>query len=689
MSNIKFNNSLPIEEVSFLEDIEGFSGEILKEKEILFEKKPFIDVEGHQVIETYYKRGYVIEDSHIIGLSMRTNFSLGGHKAEFLGEPLPELPLSINNLKELKYLDLAGNIISKEILSFIFNLTKLDSLFLSGNTLPSLDPSIGSLTNLRKLFLSGNQIQHLPESIGNLVNLIELNLRGNLLISLPESIGNLKLLERLELMYNRLQSLPLSLCNLKRMKYLNLEGNHITNLPESFGELSNLEYLNVADNLVERLPHSFDQLSKLKSLKLGTIKKLPSNITSFKDLEILRFDSREMLSIPEDIGNLKSLKVLDMGLNSVKTIPSSIGELISLEDLLIVNSQIEYLPESIGNLHNLKYLSLWENDLKEIPPTIDKLKNLEILNLHSNSLTKIPEEVGNLKNLKKLNLSDNKLTHLPSSLKNLINLTELDIHDNKFSQLPLWLWRLKKLEYFYLINDKNPWQAEWREVITRDLNEIKEFCREKDTLKVFISHAVIDFDTHKIKELSDFLEAQEIIYQAYYCEEDLRGNIDEFMNLVIPQCQVLIFIGTKQSIYNSIDCMHELELARKYGLTIIPVKGRDIEWSDFETVALNIDGFEFLEEDFNAYCKEIQNKLNQIHDEIEQKGNLNITLNQNMEEIQSILSDYIESHQFEELYRNAQNEFESFKLVLEDPKTDAIDVFYKLASIISQKGGVN
>ena len=689
MSNKKFNNYLPIDELSFLEDLEGVSGEILEERDIFFEKKPFIDVEGHQVLETFYKRGYVVEDGHVIGLSLRTYFQLGGHKTEFLAEPLANLPQSIRNLKELKYLDLVGNIISKEILSFIFNLSKLESLFLNGNILTSLDPSIGNLTNLKHLFLSGNQIEQLPESIGNLVNLVELNLKGNLLISLPESIGNLQLLETLDLVYNRLQSLPMSFCNLKRIKHLYLERNHIQNLPESFGELSDLEYLNIEDNLIKRLPHSFDQLYKLKTLKLGTIEEFPSIITSCKNLELLRFDSKEALSIPEDIGDLKSLKILEMGLNSVKTIPSSIGNLISLENLLIVDTQSEYLPESIGNLLNLRTLDLWGNKLKDIPPIIGKLKSLEILNLYSNILTKIPEEIGNLTNLKKLNLSDNKLIELPPSLKNLRNLTELNIRNNQLTKLPLWLWRLEKLEYLYLRGDKNPWQGEWKEMVTRDLKEIKDFCREKDTLKIFISHAVVDFETHKIKELSEFLETQEIISQAYYCEEDLRGNIDEFMNLVIPQCQVLIFIGTKQSIYDSVDCRHELELARKHGLTIIPVKGRDVEWSDFETVELNMDGIEFSQEDFYVFCKEIQNRLDLIHDKIEQKGDLNIALNQNFEEILKVISEYIDSQQFKELYRNAQNEFESFKLELRDPSTDLTDLFYKFSSIISQKGGAN
>ena len=689
MSNKKFNDSLPINELSFLKDIEQVGGEILEERDVLFEKKPFIDVEGHQVLEIYYRRGYIVEDGHITGLSLRTNFPLGGHKAEFLGEPLPNFPLSFSNLKELRYLDLAGNVISKEILSFIFNLTKLDSLFLSGNTLTSLDPSIGSLTNLKKLFLSGNYIEQLPESIGNLVHLIELNMRGNLLTSLPESIGNLKLLEILDLVYNRLQSLPMSFCNLKRMKHLNLGGNHVQNLPELFGELSNLEYLNVEDNLIKSLPRSFDHLSKLKTLKLGTIQEFPSIITSCKNIELLRFDSKEVVSIPEDIGDLKALKVLEMGLNSVKTIPSSIGDLISLENLLIVDTQSENLPESIGNLLNLKTLDLWGNKFKEIPPSIEKLKNLEILNLSSNNLTKIPEEIGNLTNLKKLNLSDNKLSDLPPSLKNLKNLTELDIQDNQLTKLPLWLWRLRKLEHLYLRGDKNPWRGEWSEVITRDLNEIKEYCREKDTLKVFISHAVVDFDLHKIKELSGFLEAQDIIYQAYYCEEDLRGNIDEFMNLVIPQCQVLIFIGTRQSIYNSVDCKHELELARKYRLKIIPVKGRDIEWSDFESVALKMDGIEFSEEDFNTFCNKVQNRLNLIHDEIEQKGDLKLNLTQNLDEIRRVISDYIESHQFKKIYQKAQNEFEAFKIELKNTNANSVDVLYKLATLISQKGGKN
>ena len=687
MSVNNLRDILPPKEFSFLKDLERIGGEMLNEVDVLFEEKAKTDDEvDYDFKKIIHKRGFIVKDGHIVGLSLRTRFLIKPFKYKDLGDPLPSLPDTIGNLKELKYLDLFGNRLSSAAFSSIYKLDKLESLNLGANLIRELDNSIGNLTKLIILNLERNQLEHIPETIGNLINIEELNLQFNQLIQLPESIGNLKLVKKIELKHNRLNKLPKSFYNLKKLIHLNLKENNFTIIPESFGNLTMLEFLDLRESMITNLPESFNNLIHLKDLKIDS---LPSNIAAFEALEILHIYSKEVTSIPKAISSLKSLRELEMDLNKVKSIPSSIGDLISLENLLIVATQSEYLPESIGKLNNLKYLYLWENKIKEIPPTIGKLENLKILDLSSNQISNTPIEIGNLKKLEKLNLSRNNLTNLPTSLKNLDNLTELQLSDNKFSQLPLWLWKLKNLQKMFFSNqDRNPWQGEWKEVVTRDLMAIKEFCREKDALKVFISHAVVDFKSHKIKELSDFLETQENVYQAYFCEEDLRGNIDEFMNLIVPQCQVVIFIGTPQSIYHSVDCKHEIELARKYGLTILSVKGNDVDWSDFEIMGLSADsGIDFSEENFETYCEVIQNQLNQIHEIIAKKEDRDGSLEKNMEEIQTIIFDFIDGPRFKEIYRNAQNDFESFKLEMQDATINRNEVLFKLSNIISKKGG--
>ena len=690
MPENNLRDSLPLKEISFLKDLESISGEFLNEVDVLFEETARTDDEDdYDFKQIIHKRGFIVKDGHIVGLSLRTRFLIEPFKYKDIGDPLTSLPDMIDNLKELKYLDLFGNQLSSANLSSIYKLDKLETLNLGANLMSELDYSIGNLTKLIKLNLERNQLEHIPETIGNLINLEELNLQFNQLIQLPESIGNLKLIKKLELKRNRLNKLPESFSNLKKLIHLNLEENNFTILPESFGDLTKLEFLDLRESMISSLPESFNNLIQLKYLKFGPIDNFPSKIAAFEALEILYVYSKEITSIPKAISSLKLLRNLELDLNQVKSIPSSIGDLILLENLSIVATQSEYLPESIGKLTNLKYLYLWENKIKEIPPTIGELENLKILDLSQNQISKTPIEIGNLKKLEKLNLSGNNLTNLPTTLKNLDNLIELQLSNNKFSQLPLWIWKLKNLKKMFFSNqDRNPWQGEWKEVVTRDLMAIKEFCREKDTLKVFISHAVVDFKSHKIKELSDFLETQKNVYQAYFCEEDLRGNIDEFMNLIVPRCQVVIFIGTQQSIYHSVDCKHEIELARKHGLTILSVKGNNVEWSEFEIMGLSTDSsIVFSEENFKIYCELIQNHLDQIHEDIEKKEMGDINLEKSVEEIYTIIFNYLDSPRFKEIYRNDQNDFESFKLELQDTSMNCNDVLFKLSNIIFKKGG--
>ncbi|MFX1587911.1 MAG: TIR domain-containing protein, partial [Promethearchaeota archaeon] len=124
-------------------------------------------------------------------------------------------------------------------------------------------------------------------------------------------------------------------------------------------------------------------------------------------------------------------------------------------------------------------------------------------------------------------------------------------------------------------------------------------------LRVFISHAVDDFRSYRIADIAKFLESQKEISHVYYCEEDLVGNIDDWMKKTVPRCQLLIFFSTDKSL-NSNDCMNEINLARKHGLQITPVLGINLRWEDLEKLNVNRElGKEFDPMQFDKLCKEL------------------------------------------------------------------------------------
>lgn len=129
--------------------------------------------------------------------------------------------------------------------------------------------------------------------------------------------------------------------------------------------------------------------------------------------------------------------------------------------------------------------------------------------------------------------------------------------------------------------------------------------RLKRGLRVFISHAVEDFDSYRIKDLADYLKIQKKIGHVYFCEEDLTGNIDKWMKKSIHKAQVLVFISSPNSL-NSKDSLFELNLARENKLHIIPILGFEMQWEDLEELELHREfGSPFSPMEFEKFCDEI------------------------------------------------------------------------------------
>jgi hypothetical protein len=132
----------------------------------------------------------------------------------------------------------------------------------------------------------------------------------------------------------------------------------------------------------------------------------------------------------------------------------------------------------------------------------------------------------------------------------------------------------------------------------------------KRGIRIFITHAVADYNRYRINEIAQFLENQKGIRYVYYCESDLTGNIDAWMKKTVPRCQLLLFMSTEKSL-NSVDCATELNLARENELTVIPILGVDLSWDDLSKlnvhrdIGANFDPMEF--EDFlNTLYQQIQ-----------------------------------------------------------------------------------
>jgi hypothetical protein len=151
------------------------------------------------------------------------------------------------------------------------------------------------------------------------------------------------------------------------------------------------------------------------------------------------------------------------------------------------------------------------------------------------------------------------------------------------------------------------------------INRVKN---RKGPINMFISHKSDDFKKYRIAEIAKFLEKKKEIGNAYYYEEDLVGNIDDWMKESVPLSEILLFIATEKSLMSK-DCLNEINLAKENLIDIIPIKGLDISWEDLNKIGLDrMRGIPFSDEqredDFDEFCLELHNYSKKFKEEMDQ-----------------------------------------------------------------------
>jgi len=547
-------------------------------------------------------------------------------------ETLPESFGNLKNLTEIYALNSKLKILPESF----GELRNLEYLELKYTQITSLPESFGKLQNLKKVEISCNPLTTLPESFGELRNLKKADLNNNQLITLPESLSNLKKLERIDLKLNKLTFLPESIGYLESVIELHAENNQLTSLPNTIEGMKALEWLDLSNNNLTSLPSSLKKLDNLKTISLNgnNLDSIPEFLTELKSLQNFGFSGKDVNYYRANMDIIKKLREMKVSIPRLppifwfyyREIPEHLIELLPQicsrrSPRLILDATISETEDFYVYVEENKIVgfNIVNQYIKNLPDNFGDFRDLKFLNLTRNKISSLPSSIGNCVNLEVVNLSNNQVTELPDTFRNLTLIKNLNLSNNKFTEIPTQLWALKDLTELDLSN--NPFTPEDLTVSKKIPELILDYLRKKATIQVFISHAVIDFESYHIGELVEYLKKQREISEVYFCEADLAGNIDEWMLETVQKCQLLLFIATKKSVFDSVDCANELQLADKYSIPVIPIKGYDVEWPDLAEKKLSRElGLEFDKENFNDFCVSLYKYIENFKREIDLFG---------------------------------------------------------------------
>ncbi|KAK1256840.1 putative receptor protein kinase TMK1 [Acorus gramineus] len=419
---------------------------------------------------------------------------------------LHSLPSSIKNLyansTRLSVLDLSYNYFDSEIPGWLFNISSLTHLHLSGNHFYGPIPNVfGNFINLEVLDLSSNTINStIPHWIFNISSLTYLDLSfnnfngqipsafeksyikvslqilslrsNNLKGNLPDILEQFRYLRTLDLSNNMISgSIPASIGRFSFLSKLYLSGNQLNGtgisdtIPDWLWNLSSqVVLLDLSQNEIRgMLPMSFSSTNivSLGLLFLSNNKingSIPSSICKLEELAVLDISNNQLSGeLPTCWKNLTSLMAVNLANNNLSgEIPCSMKNCTSLAMVDLGQNKLHgNIPTWMGeSLSSLVFLRLRSNFFGgTIPPQICELSSLQNIDLSNNSLVgEIPVGVLSLLGLQCLNLSRNHLTgNIPLKIGVMQSMMTLDLSRNELSgQIPPSLSNLSFLNHLNL-----------------------------------------------------------------------------------------------------------------------------------------------------------------------------------------------------------------------------------------------
>lgn len=232
-----------------------------------------------------------------------------------------DLPLALEALTKMEYLDMHGNEIT-EIPLCVRAYKQLRELRVHCNKLQKLPEWLPELTLLQRINFARNVDMDWAQAMSVLVqmpNLKYIKFNYNLVVSFP--IEQIEKITSIHLSYldspNNISSLFGAFAYFKHLRKLRLMHLHLDcypTVPPIIGELVHLEELQLTHCRIDALPDSLAQLKKLRKLSLrgNSIVQLPDNFGELEQLEMLSLRENPIIEFPPSVVNLKKLRRVDL-----------------------------------------------------------------------------------------------------------------------------------------------------------------------------------------------------------------------------------------------------------------------------------------------------------------------------------------------------------------------------------------